>query len=56
MAEVYKKLLTEGDDLSLATAIDVTMLYEVTKKQSASVAAKEAGKRANRILQAIELL
>ena len=56
MAEVHEKLLTEGDDLSLATAIDITMLYEVTKQQSASMAAKEAGKCANRILQAIELL
>ena len=33
--------VTEGDDLSLAKAIDITtvMLYEVTKKQLASMAA-----------------
>ena len=54
--ETREKQLTEGDDLSLAKAIDITMLYKVTKKQSASVAAKEAGKHANRILQAVELL
>ena len=37
--ETREKQLTEGDDLSLAKAIDITMLYEVTKKQLASMAA-----------------
>ena len=37
--ETREKLLTEGDDLSLAKAIDITMMYEVTKKQLASMAA-----------------
>jgi len=37
--EVSEKLLTEGDDLSVAKTIDTTMLYEVTKEQLASMAA-----------------